>query len=338
MSKQFPILLAHRRRVASAFLLAALFVAPVAAAPTIVEAQPDCATSRAVATIESVGQAMIGWLADQVSRAAAAPPSDGGLCPDSPAADVSQVPPIEVEDLRALLVPLYIASIPASDPWGRAYEYRLSTEPSAAHWTAIRSAGRDGQFESNVYEIGNTGGPDEDLVFFDSAWARRPPRRDPVSRQLVTLGELRVVGSAWISWYTDAVSRAAGAVRPAGALPPVDFSALPPLARAELADLLVPTYLACLPAEDGWGRPFDFRMNPNLLATSVMAARSGGSDAVFEGDVYSASGFPPDELFRDLVWSDGFVYRAPEGERSGVFADDFETGELWGTWTCGPGY
>lgn len=338
MPKQFPTLLALRRHVASAFLSGVLLAAPVAAAPTIVEALPDCATSRAVSTIESVGRAMIGWLADQVSRSVAAPLVDGGLCPDSPAADVSQVPPIEVEDLRALLVPRYIASIPASDPWGGAYEYRLSTAPFAAHWIAVRSAGRDGHFEDTVYAIGSTTGPDEDLVFFDSAWARRPPRLDPVSRQLVTLGELRDVGTAWLHWFTDVVSGPARVAWRVDTLPPVDFSALPPISRSELAVLLVPMYLSCVPAEDGWGQPFDFRLNPNLLATSVMAARSGGSDALFEGDVYSLMGFPPDDLFRDLVWSDGFVYRGPEGERSGVFSDGFETGELWGSWACGPGY
>ena len=91
----------------------------------IISTGGGCVTSRAQEDLERVHAALYAWYLDVVSGIASATPVDRRasagtpLCPGSPPVDVTQVPPIAVEELRALLVPQYIAAIPDSDPWER---------------------------------------------------------------------------------------------------------------------------------------------------------------------------------------------------------------------------
>lgn len=291
--------------------------------------------------LEQVHAAMYAWYLDAVSGLA---PVGGRtahgapLCPGSPAIDLAQVPPIAVEDLRALLVPQYIATIPAFDPWERLYEYRLNLPDLLDDfYIALRSSGADGLFTGTTYEIGATSGPAEDLVIFNTTWLREPPRLDPVSRQQVTLERIDTLGAAMLSYWTDVIS---GAPRAPTGGPSVDLTLIDPIAAPDLAALLLTPfyYTLCVPAVDGWGYPFDYRLNDNPLAAPFMSIRSRGSDGVVEGELYDTEVFPADDLARDLVWSDGLYFRSPTANRAGIFTDDFETGALWGTWSCGPGF
>lgn len=320
------------------FLLLAAVALPSRAKAQVVGNAGDCATSRALRDLERVHAAIYAWYLDVVSGLA---PFEGRtsegvpLCPGSPPVDLAQVPPISVEDLRALLVPQYIAAIPAFDPWERPYDYRLNLpDILGASYIALRSSGADGSFESTVYEVGVTSGPSDDLVIFDTTWVREPPRLDPVSRQEVTVERIDRLGAAMLSYYTDVVS---GAQRTPAGGPAVDLSQILPLTASELAArLLTPFYTLCVPAVDGWGHPFDYRMNDDPLTAPFMSIRSAGRDGVMEGELYDTQLFPADDLDRDLVWSDGQHYRSPTASRAGIFTDNFESGALWGTWSCGP--
>lgn len=324
-------------------LLVPLLLPPqLQAQPPVPSSAAACATSQAVQQIQAVGTALTSWVIDQVARRPLAGGDALALCPGSPPVDVSAVPLSTVVELRALLVPEYIAEIPEWDPWGRPYEYRLNSDLLAEAVLAVRSPGADGAFEGPLYPIATTDGPDDDVVYYNFSLIRRPPRLDPVSRQLATLGRVQSLGAAWLAWLTDQVSRAdsSATARPRWSVgePAVDLSLISPISQAQLTALLSPFYTPCVPALDGWENDFEYRLNDDLLGNQVMSMRSGGSDGLFEGDVYGLESFPPDDLFRDIVWSDGLMYRQPGGDRAGIFSDGFETGELWGTWSCAPDY
>ncbi len=295
-----------------------------------------CATSRAQQSIDTVAAAMISWLTDVISGVADAPALGSSTCASIGPVDIALVPAIPVADLRALLVPFYIASIPANDPWGTPYDYRLNVaNPLSLHAIALRSAGSDHLFEGATYEVGETDGPAGDLVHYNGDRVRRLPRLDPVARQQVTVARLQNLGAAMLSWVTDNVLIEPG--RPAGG-PTVDLTLITPIAVPDLALLLTPFYTLCVPERDGWGHSLDLRLNDDLLGTPVMSIRSSGSDGVDEGDLYDTELFVPEDFARDLVWSDGFFFQSPSPTRTQIFTDSFESATLWGTWTCGPGF
>lgn len=321
--------------LSAALGLAALPAGSPASAQTIGNAG-ECATSRAQESLDRVGAAMFSWLLDVTSGLVEGAPIGTDLCPGAPPVDVTEVPPISVSDLRALLIPVYIESIPEKDPWGEDYEYRLNLANLLSfHVIALRSSGADRTFEGTTYDVGETSGPEDDLVLYNATRVRQPPRLDPVSRQRVTVERSEVLGEALLSWFTDVVS---GATRAATGGPTVDLSLITQTTAADLATFLTPFYTQCVPALDGWGHPFDLRLNEDLLGSPVMSIRSAGSDGVLEGDVYDTEIFPADDFPRDLVWSDGQDFRTPALTRSTIFTDDFESAALWGTWSCGPGF
>jgi hypothetical protein len=132
-----------------------------------------------------------------------------------------------------------------------------------------------------------------------------------------TVTDTRNVGTAMWLWYKDNVEprRSEDSHRKAteeSKTKSVDFASVPVISREELAKLLVPKYIAGIPELDGWGHPYEFRLNtqdPNAIR--VMAVRSGGRDGRFSGDVYEISSFPPTDLDQDIVWIDGYFARWP---------------------------
>ena len=298
-------------------------------------------TVQARAELASVQRAMMSWLSDQVSRSrpGGSPHSAGGAgsCP----VDFSMLPIIGHSALQALLVPTYIESVPEFDPWGNSYDYRLDQENllTAIPVIALRSAGADSTFEGDTYSSGATTGPNDDLVAADGTFVRDFVQRDPVSRQTASGNDIRNIGTAWLSWLVDNISLTQ-APGPAGIRAgSVDLTELQPVTYAELTAMLDPQnggsfyYMRCIPQLDGWGHPYEFFLNDNLLAPNVLAIRSPGADGVFEGDVYGIEGFPADDFERDTVWANGFFVQFPEGDHDLIFSDTFETGDVWGTWS-----
>lgn len=129
-----------------------------------------------------------------------------------------------------------------------------------------------------------------------------------------TVADLRNIGTAMMSWLTDQLGAAAAGQE---TIPPYDVRQIPSIPREELQGLLVPDYLETLPELDGWGHPYEFRLNTSdPLAQHVMTIRSPGRDGKFSGDVYEVGGFEPEQYDDDVVWADGFFVRWPQRPES----------------------
>jgi hypothetical protein len=158
------------------------------------------------------------------------------------------------------------------------------------------------------------------------------PAPTEINAQKRTVADIRNVGTALFSWLTDQVDTDSTPGEPVigecttpdtPAAPEAaakeekrmeaDVRDIPEISWEELTRILVPEYLKEVPRTDGWGNPYEYRLNTaNVYAHQVMAIRSGGADGFTSGDVYSIAGFDPGSLDEDLVWMDGFFVRWPE--------------------------
>jgi hypothetical protein len=143
----------------------------------------------------------------------------------------------------------------------------------------------------------------------------KPPQGTP--EQIQTIKDLRNVGTAMYAWYRDEMaprrSPEGHKTQEKATEGPQDMTAVPEISREELAKILVPKYIPAIPQKDGWGHPYEYRLNtqdPN--APHVMALRSGGSDGSFDGSNYDIGSFASQETAQDLAWMDGFFVRWPE--------------------------
>jgi general secretion pathway protein G len=73
------------------------------------------------------------------------------------------------DELTTSLSPTYMRAIPKSDGWGRPLQFGADGKVYA-----IRSAGRDGIYESDTYESGAGDNPDCDLVYSNGNFVRYP--------------------------------------------------------------------------------------------------------------------------------------------------------------------
>ncbi len=132
---------------------------------------------------------------------------------------------------------------------------------------------------------------------------------DDARAQKRTVADMRNVGTAMFSWVTDQVGAAAAGQKA------VDLAKFSPVASfAELEKLLVPKYIQALPERDGWGNPFEYRLNLKnpTAGTSVMSVRSPGRDGKYSGLTYAVEAFPRDDYDRDIVWADGYFVQWPQ--------------------------
>ncbi len=135
-------------------------------------------------------------------------------------------------------------------------------------------------------------------------------------RQKRTMADMRTVGTAVAGWsydrQGDRAAEPAPTDQPAPGPAEASFAAgdgPPAISRAELARLLVPTYLREVPEQDGWERPLDYRLD---LSSHRFQVRSGGSDGRFDADRYVVGAFDAREHQGDLVWADDGFIRWPE--------------------------
>jgi hypothetical protein len=132
------------------------------------------------------------------------------------------------------------------------------------------------------------------------------PDRD---KQRRTVTDLLWMGTAMFNWLADQV--AVGTERPSQAVRLADYSAI---SRQELERRLVPKYIASLPERDGWGHPYDIRLNvASPTGRQVILLRSPGRDGVYsdQAGTYTPGAFPPGNYDEDLVWADGTFIRWP---------------------------
>jgi len=129
-----------------------------------------------------------------------------------------------------------------------------------------------------------------------------------------TVADIRRVGAAMSAWFQEQVK--AWPTKPhadGDDDAPAPFSALPRISRDDLARILVPKYLAAVPERDGWGNPYEYRLETqDLEAEPLMAVRSAGKDGRFSGDRYREGSFPASREAEDIAWMDGSFVRWPD--------------------------
>lgn len=278
------------------------------------------AQRKTVKDIRDIGTAMFGWLSDQVG-AAAAGQRQGSL-------DVGEYMAISHAELEKVLVPEYLAELPELDGWGHPYELYLNqANPLGARVMSVRSPGRDGKYSASLYEVApfEFGEFDTDIVWADGffvQWPEGEPAKQAVAEpgtggsiedqkaQKRTLTDMRTTGTALYSWLTDQVGAAA-----AGQEQHVDLGNYSLTSHGAMTKLLVPQYLEKVPQLDGWGHPYEFRVNvADLLNRQLMSIRSPGRNGKFSVDVYETGPFEPDDFDRDIVWADGYFVKWPKKE------------------------
>ncbi len=137
------------------------------------------------------------------------------------------------------------------------------------------------------------------------------------AKQKRTVADMRNVGTAMMSWVTDAAS--AGA---AGALQ-WDSNNYTNMTFAALESTLHPTgstffYMESPPAKDGWKHDYLYGFNTagNVLASQVFAIGSFGNDGTDGGSITdlgtpTAGPFTPTDYAQNIIWADGFFVRWP---------------------------
>jgi hypothetical protein len=139
------------------------------------------------------------------------------------------------------------------------------------------------------------------------AKAARTDADGDAAKQRKTVADMRNLGSALFSWLTDQVG--AGA---AGQQAAMDLALYPDISRAELRKLLVPQYIIEISELDGWGHPYEIRLNAqDVLARNVMSIRSPGRDGRYSADVYTVQEIETADYDQDIVWADGYFVRWP---------------------------
>lgn len=124
---------------------------------------------KTIAEERLVGTALMAWLTDQAGSAAA-----GSSAIDLNASYTA----IGVDNVRDLLVPIYVQTVPELDGWNNPYDYRINVGATgAARVIAIRSFARYGLEENGgVYSAGPfpVTDYDQDIIWADGYFVRWP--------------------------------------------------------------------------------------------------------------------------------------------------------------------
>ena len=163
-------------------VLAALGILALALVPTLLQSvrlapppgqEDDRYHQRqTIADIRNTGTAMFSWLTDQVGAAAAGQ--------SATEVDLRDYPSISPENLSTILVPVYLQAVPKLDGWEHSYEYALNVaNPLARNVMAIRSPGRDGFTDGDVYTVTSFIPEDygQDIVWADGFFVRWPQKQ-----------------------------------------------------------------------------------------------------------------------------------------------------------------
>ena len=129
------------------------------------------------------------------------------------------------------------------------------------------------------------------------------------AKQKRTIADIRITGTAMMSWLSDEVgAAAAGQVATS-----IDISEYKSISRADLSGLLVPSYIEVVPNIDGWKTPYEYFLDTaNPLSRHVMGMGSGGLDKSPIGGSYTVGSFDPTDYEQDILWVDGYFVRWPQ--------------------------
>jgi hypothetical protein len=118
------------------------------------------------------GTAMFAWLTDEVGAAAAG----AGVT----SVTMAQYSTISLTNLKTLLIPQYIETIPDRDGWKHAYAYHLKTGVSVLDRNVmlIFSSGRDTNAPAASYDVGafDPTDYDQDILWADGFFVRWPQK------------------------------------------------------------------------------------------------------------------------------------------------------------------
>ena len=129
------------------------------------------------------------------------------------------------------------------------------------------------------------------------------------AKQKRTVADIRITGTAMMAWLSDEV----GAAAAGQAATTVDLAQYQAITRAELAGLLVPSYIEVVPQLDGWKTPYQFYLDTaSPLKQQVMGMGSGGRDKSTLSGTYTVSAFDPTDYDQDILWVDGYFVRWPQ--------------------------
>jgi hypothetical protein len=154
------------------YLLAAALASTIAVAPDPPALAAPTPQQQTLDSMRTIGVALFRWHADRYPAGTAG--ADGELS----AADLGQIPVVDLAELERELVPAYAAELPRADGWGRAFEVRLLRGRRDHLMFSIRSAGADGRFEGTLYPVGAfpAAETDHDPVWVDGYFVRWPAR------------------------------------------------------------------------------------------------------------------------------------------------------------------
>lgn len=131
------------------------------------------------------------------------------------------------------------------------------------------------------------------------------------SKQKRTVGDMRITGTALMSWLTDVASAAAAGGAATVSPFPTGFGSV--VTADALRNILVSQYIQEIPVVDGWKTNYDYYLDlANVLRPNVMAIHSYGRDAIKETGPFTVTGFDPTDYDRDIIWTDGFFVRWPQ--------------------------
>jgi prepilin-type N-terminal cleavage/methylation domain-containing protein len=136
------------------------------------------------------------------------------------------------------------------------------------------------------------------------------------AKQKRTMADMRNVGTAFMSYVTDAASAGAAGTNT------WDAGSYSTMQHSTLYSILHPSqtffYMNDVPEVDGWKHSYGYGFSGNVLLSQVFAilseGRNGtGANGVASGDGVTIGPFIPTDYDQDIIWADGFFVRWPGG-------------------------
>lgn len=135
------------------------------------------------------------------------------------------------------------------------------------------------------------------------------------AKQRRTMGELRLIGTAWMNWLTDNNGAAS-----AGANQTFSVGTFVEHTYPQIFGYLHPTdtffYMQAVPEFDPWGSQLKYYMNTSLQSESQLLlcslARDGVPDQCDGTSDILIGPFIATDFDQDIIWADGFLLRWPD--------------------------
>lgn len=135
------------------------------------------------------------------------------------------------------------------------------------------------------------------------------------AKQRRTMGEMRLVGTAWMNWFTDQNGAAS-----AGSNQVYRVDTFTQQSYQMIYNYLHPSdtffYMQAVPEQDPWGSDLQYYMNSNNLSDRQLLicalARDSTADFCDGSTDIPVGPFIATDFDQDIVWADGFLIRWPD--------------------------